>query len=205
MIVHDMSQGSDDWFQYRAGRPTASNFKMLVTSTGLASKSMKGYAMQLAADKYAGKALDGFSGNQYTDRGTELEPFARKYYEFEKDCDVVETGFITDDLNQYGASPDGLVDDNGLVEFKCQIAKKHIETLLYFDKHDKCPPDYVPQVQGQMHIIEREWCDLVFFHPDLPTLVIRQFPDAKVIDTLKSQLMAVIAERNLILKTIEKY
>jgi len=205
MIIHGMDQGSIDWTEIRRGIPTASEFKKLVTSTGAPSKSMREYAMVLAADLYADKALDRFEGNQYTERGILLESDAKTTYEFMRDMEVGTVGFVTDDAGLYGCSPDGLVDDNGLVEFKCQIAKKHVETLLYYRKHEKCPTDFVAQTQGQMYICEREWCDLVFYHPDLPMLIIRQTPDKKVVDTLKDQLAAVIIERDEILKTINSF
>jgi len=205
MIIHEVEQGTDSWFSLRAGIPTGSEFKKLVTSTGQPSKSMKEYAAQLAADLYAGKPLDSFGGNQYTDRGSELESEARKFYAFDSDCKVDEVGFITDDLKQYGVSPDGLVGDDGLVEFKCQIAKEHVKTLLYYYDKAKCPTAYIPQVQGQLFVTGRKWCDICFYHPDLPALIIRIEPDPVVIETLKKQLMAVIAERNLILKIINKY
>jgi len=203
MIIHDVEQGSEEWHTLRAGIPTASEFSKLVTSTGAVSKSMPEYAMALAAEKYAGKVLDGFMGNKYTDRGKDLEESARMAYSMDNDIDVEQVGFITNDLMQYGCSPDGLAGP-GLVEFKCQIPKEHVKTLMYFDKHGRAPTTYIAQVQGQMFVTGRPWCDLVFYHPDLPMLQIRITPDQLVIDTLKKQLKAVEAERNLCLKVLNK-
>lgn len=205
MITHNMEQGSDEWFSVRCGIPTASNFKQLITSTGAPSKSMETYAMKLAGDMYAGKPLDSFEGNQWTERGTELEAYARDSYQFQTDSEVIETGFITPDSGLYGCSPDGLVDSAGMVEFKCLKTENHIKTIMYFDKHKKIPTDYVQQVQGQMMIAEREWCDLVFYHPDLPMLIIRSGQDQKVIAGLSDQLKAVIVKRDEILKVIKEY
>jgi hypothetical protein len=204
MIIHDLSQGSEDWHIFRGGIPTASAFKKLITSTGAPSKQLHEYARILAGNKYARKPLDSWGGNHYTDRGTELEPEARAYYEFAYNS-VEEVGFVTDDLKRWGCSPDGFVGNDGLVEFKCQIAKEHIKTLLYYSKIGSCPPDYVAQVQGQMMICERDWCDLVFYHPELPKLRIRQFPNRDIIAGLDSQLKAVIKERDRIFQVLKEF
>ena len=206
MIIHnDLVQGSADWHQVRLGIPTGSKFKDLITSTGAPSKSMATYAANLAGDLYAGKSLDSFEGNQWTDRGTELEAEARALYQFDTGNDVVEVGFITPDSGLYGVSPDGLIGDDGLVEFKCLKTSNHIAALIYYNKHKKSPTTYIQQVQGQMMVAEREWCDLVFYHPDLPMLVIRNEPDQKIYDGLINQLETVITERDKILEVIKGY
>ncbi len=212
MIINTDEQGSDGWFGSRAGIPTGSEFSRLITSTGAPSKSMPEYAAQLAADAYAGKALDRFGGNQYTDRGTGMEEEARLWYELQYNCEVEQVGFISDGdpemenpIIRYGASPDGLVGEHGMVEFKCQIAKCHVATLLYFKKHGRCPSSYVAQTQGELLVAEREWNDLVFYHPALPKLVIRQVPDPKIVAGLKSQLAACIATRNITLSTLRSF
>lgn len=183
MIIHEVLQGTTNWMALRAGLPTASCFDKLITSTGEVSKSLQGYAITLAGEKYAGKPLDAFEGNGYTERGKLLEQEARTAYTFLHDAPVLQVGFVTDDYKQYGCSPDGFVEIDGLVEFKCLKAENHIKALLYYGKHKKCPPDYIQQTQGQIMICEREWCDLMFYHPDLPKLVIRQFRDDKKIIT----------------------
>ena len=202
MIIHDVEQNTDEWLALRAGKPTASEFSKLVTSTGAPSKSMNDYARVLAAEAYAGHAVDKWEGNQYTDRGKSLEAEARAWYELYKGVDVEEVGFVTDDLNRYGCSPDGLVGP-GCVEFKCQIAKEHIKSLEYWAKNNKPPTAYVAQCQGQIFVCEREWVDLVFYHPDLPSLIIRQTPQHSFISALKHQLQAVEAERNVVLKFLK--
>ena len=198
MIIHDVIQGTEEWHALRAGKPTASNFSMLITSTGEPSKSMANYAITLAAEKYAGKPVDAFSGNGYTDRGTLLEPDAKSSYAFARDAEVVSAGFITDDNEKYGCSPDGLIGTDGMTETKCLKAENHVKAILYYQKNKKCPPDYVQQTQGQMFICERAWCDLVFYHPDLPLLIIRQERDDKLIKALKEQIDCVIEERDAI-------
>ena len=86
------------------------------------------------------------------------------------------------------------------MDIKCQIAKEHIKSLEYFHKHHKPPTTYVAQCQGEMFVCERQWVDLVFYHPDLPRLCIRQTPDKQFVAMLTKQLRAVEAERNIVLK-----
>jgi len=204
MIIHDCEQGTDEWHQLRAGIPTASEFSKLVTSQCKESKSIDDYAIVLAAEKYAGKMVDGFSGNKYTERGHELEQEAIDYYSMVKGVAVDKVGFITNDLKTYGCSPDGLVSENGSIEIKCKIAKEHIKALMRWDKNQTIPPEYFAQPQGVMFVSERDYCDLVFYHPDLPSLIVRQTPNDKFINTLKKQLKLVIAKRNVIFNQLKK-
>lgn len=202
MIVHDVQQGSQEWHALRAGKPCASEFSKLITSTGEPSKSLQGYAITLAAELYAGKPVDAWEGNGHTERGKLLEPDAKARYAFVHGYDLVPVGFVTDDLGRYGCSPDSLLGNDGLVEFKCLKAENHVKALLYHRKHRKCPPDYVQQTQGQMLICERQWCDLIFYHPDLPMLTIRQEPDEVLTAALMAQIEIVVAERDRILSEI---
>lgn len=199
MIINSCEQYSDEWWEKKNGKPSASNGKKMVTSQGKESKSMPEYAIELAGDLFAGKPLDTFEGNAWTERGTELEDSARSLYEMVYNCEVQEVGFCTDDNNLYIASPDGLILDNGLVEFKCLKATNHIKAIIYHAKNRKPPTDYVSQVQMQLFVTGRKWCDLVFFHPNLPELIIRIEPDLTFHMMLAKQLKAVIEERDKII------
>jgi len=203
MLIHNCDQNSDEWLALRAGKPTASSFSKLVTSTGAESKSLPEYAVTLAGEVFAGKPLDAFQGNQWTERGHELEDAARSKYEFLYDQEAEQVGFITDDNLLYGCSPDSLIGERGTLEIKCLKAENHIKAIMYHQKHNKMPTTYVAQTQGQMFVCERDWCDLVFHHPDLPMLVIRSEPNKKIIATLKSQIDAVLVERDEIVETLK--
>jgi hypothetical protein len=199
MIVHTCEQGSDEWFSLRAGKPTASCFDKLITSTAKPSKSLVGYAITLAGELYAGKPLDAWEGNSYTERGKLLEDDARKMYAFMNDVEPEIIGFVTDDALKYGCSPDSLVKSDGMLEIKCLKAENHIKAILCYRKHNNCPPDYVQQTQGQLMVCERDWCDLFFFHPDLPQLIIRQERNEAIISALSNHIETVINERDKIL------
>ncbi len=202
MIVVDVEQNSGEWLNYRIGIPTASDFKKLVTSAGAPSKSMKDYAMTLAGNRYAGKSLDSFEGNIHTERGHELEESAALAYSMDNDVDVEKVGFIMDDDSRYGCSPDRLVTENGLLEIKCCQAKGHIKNLMYVNKYGKAPTDYLAQVHGQMLVCERDWCDLMFYHPELPSRTIRVNADENMFVSLISQIQAVEIERDSILEVL---
>lgn len=204
MKIHDVEQNSPAWYALRAGNPTASEFSKLVTSKGEPSKSMPDYAAVLAAEAYAGEPVDQWEGNKYTDRGKELEAEAIALYELRESVDVERIGFVTDDKGDVGCSPDGLVGKDGMVEIKCLMAKHHVKAIIYFQKYGRCPTDYVQQAQGQMMICGREWVDLVFYHPQLPPLIIRQTPDTVIVAGLASQLPKVMAERDYVLAAIKK-
>lgn len=202
-IVHTCEQGSPEWFSVRAGKPTASCFDKLITSTGEPSKSLGGYAITLAGELYAGKPLDAWEGNAYTERGKLLEEEARKMYAFLHDVEPEIIGFVTDDATQYGCSPDSLIKSDGMLEIKCLKAENHIKAILYYRKHKKCPPDYVQQTQGQIMVCERAWCDLFFYHPDLPQLIIRQERNEPIIASLSEQIGNVLIERDRILMELK--
>jgi hypothetical protein len=203
VIIHDVAQGSPEWFSLRAGLPTASEAKKLVTGTGKPSTSVTEYAYQLAGELYAGKPLDGFEGNVHTDRGKELEPLALDAYSLATGSWITQVGFCTNDEGAYGCSPDGLVDDDGMVELKCLMAKNHVKAMVYYNKNKACMPDYIPQCQMQMLVCGRKWCDLVFYHPDLPILVIRQEADFQLQGMLLKQLVTCLETRDNTLEVIK--
>lgn len=194
MEIIDCEQNTEEWFALRAGRPTASEFSKIVSGTGKASTQLAGYAATLAAELFAGQPLERWEGNRATELGHEMEPLARAAYEFQNEVKVVQVGFVTN--HGAGCSPDGFVLDDGLHEIKSQLAKGHVQTMAYYRKNGKCPPDYYSQVQGQLLICEREWCDLDFFHEFLPGLTIRVERDEPYIRELLKGIALVIEQRD---------
>lgn len=206
MIVHDVKQLDPEWFALRAGKPTSSTFTSLVTATGRLPKSLTPYARKLAAELLRGKPKEnGFDGNKSTRRGQELEPQAIEYYEFITDREVTPIGFVTDDLIRFGASTDGLVNvGNGLVEVKCLEEDKHIEAVIHYDATGEMLEERKPQVQGELMVTERKWADLIYYHPDLRSIIIRVYPDLEYHALLKSQITKVLIERDRIVKVMRK-
>lgn len=202
MIIHECLQGSPEWFALRVGIPSASGFARMVTGTGAVSKSLHGYARELAAELFVGKSLDAFDGNTWMDRGKEKEADAVSLYEFTNDLAVLRVGFVTNDAKTAGCSPDGLVGDDGGLEIKCLKAESHLEVVEYHKKHGICPPKYYPQVQGSLLVSERKWWDQMFYHPDLPPLVVRNVPDLEWQAKLRSAVAEVIQERDRVLENM---
>jgi putative phage-type endonuclease len=182
-------QRSPEWFAARCGVMSASNFDKLITSSGRASTQVDAYINQMIADKIIGyPPSDGAEQpNAAMKRGTDMEPEARAYYELIA-SPVVEVGFCLHDDYEFGCSPDGLVGDDGLLEIKCPSAHTHIEYI----KNKTLPAKYVAQVQGQMLVTGRKWCDFLSYHPDLRPLLVHVRRDDKFIAILKDILLIAI-------------
>ena len=157
METIDCIQGSDEWFAAKLGIASASNFsKILAKGQG---KTRKTYMLQLAAERLSGEPQETYS-NAVMDRGSEVEPQARAYYEKFHGLAIEQVGFckLTDDI---GCSPDGLVVDSGLIEIKCPNSTTHLTYII----EDRLPLAYIAQVQGQLWVINRKWCDFISFDP----------------------------------------
>ena len=162
-----MDQGTQEWFEARRGKVTASRVADVIAKTKSGWGASRGnYEAQLIAEILTGEVADSFT-NAAMEWGTATEPQARKAYEFLKDVEVEEIGFVDHPIiNGTGASPDGLVGANGMLEIKCPNTKTHIDTLLT----QKVPKKYDTQMQWQMCCAgkDRLWTDFVSFDPRLP-------------------------------------
>ena len=162
---HDVIQQSNEWFAARLGKVTASRVADVIakTKTGY-SASRDNYMAQLICERLTGQQGESFTNAAMT-HGTETEPLARSAYENRRSLLVKEVGFINHPrIEMSGASPDGLVADDGLVEIKCPNTATHIDTLL----SQKVPTKYITQMQWQMLCCQRKWCDFVSFDNRLP-------------------------------------
>lgn len=174
-MTSEIAQRTPEWFQARLGLVTASRVADVIARTAKGyGASRANYAADLVAERLTGTPATGYSSPQMQ-WGTDNEPDARAAYEFYRDVAVTETGFIRHPVLAAGASPDGLVGDDGLVEIKCPNTATHIETLT----SQKIKAAYVTQMQWQMACTGREWCDFVSFDPRLPesmSLWVRRVP-----------------------------
>lgn len=161
----DIIQGSAEWHAIRCGKATASRVADIIakTKTGV-SASRGNYLAQLVAERLTGEVAESFT-NAAMQWGTEKEPEARTAYEFRTNATVEQIGFVDHPMiKMTGASPDGLVGDDGLLEIKCPETKTHIDTLL----GQSVPSKYITQIQWQLASTGRQWCDFVSFDPRLP-------------------------------------
>jgi putative phage-type endonuclease len=161
----DIEQGSVEWFQARRGKVTASRVADLMAKTKSGwGASRSNYMSQLLCERLTGTVAESFS-NAAMQWGVETEPRARAAYEFLNNATVDEVGFVDHpSIEMSGASPDGLVGDDGMLEIKCPNTATHIATLL----DEKIPKKYIDQMQWQMACAGRQWCDFVSFDPRMP-------------------------------------
>ncbi len=188
-------QGSEAWFAVRCGKVTASRVADVIarTKTGYGA-SRANYAAELIAERLTQSTAPGFT-NAAMQWGTDQEPHARAAYSFLHDVDVEEIAFVDHpEIAMSGASPDGLVGLDGLVEFKCPNTATHLDTLL----SETVPGKYITQMQWQMACTGRAWCDFASFDPRLPPsmqlFVKRVDRDASLILDLETEVSAFLAE-----------
>ena len=160
----DIIQGSPEWFAIRCGKVTASRVADVVAKTKSGwGASRANYMAQLIAERLTGTVAESYS-NAAMQWGIDTEPEARAAYEFRTDATVTEIAFVDHPRLVSGASPDGIIGDDGLVEIKCPNTATHIDTLL----KQKIPAKYITQMQWQMACTSRKWCDFVSYDPRLP-------------------------------------
>jgi putative phage-type endonuclease len=196
-IYHDMPQGEEAWFAIKLGKVSASVFSNAIA--GGAGKTRTTLMRKLIAERMTNEPQESFS-NSSMDRGIEVEPEARKYYEMVNDCIVKEVGFV--ELNEdIGVSPDGLVGEDGLLEIKCPNSANHIGYIL----DNKLPSTYKAQVQGQLWVTGRKWCDFVSYDPRVskrPYWAIRVNRDEKYIAELDVKINIFITDLKTVMEKL---
>jgi putative phage-type endonuclease len=185
-IYTDVIQGSPEWLALRCGKFTSSTFGDLFMK-----ESTKGY--QEAINKVVFERISGESpetySNDFMKRGTELEPIARQSYELETFNKVSTVGFI--EHNEWiGGSPDGLIRKDGILEIKCP----KWNTLIGYLLEDIIPKDYMYQMQGNLFVSERQWCDFYVWHPKFQPMLRRVERDEKMISEIQEKLKIAIEE-----------
>lgn len=189
-----MEQGSQEWFDARAGKVTASRIKDVIAKTKSGySASRDNYMTDLVLERFGvfQEQLD----TAPIRWGHEQEPFARAVYEVSENIIVDEVGFVQHPtILMAGASPDGLIGDAGLLEIKCPNTKTHFEYLLA----GVPPAQYIPQMAWQISCTGRKWCDFVSYDPRAPEglqyFKIRYVPEAGYIEMLEDEVSKFLIE-----------
>jgi putative phage-type endonuclease len=158
-----MEQRSEEWFQARLGKVTASRVAdVLAKIKSGESASRRNYKIQLVSERLTGERQESYI-NQAMQDGIDREVFARDRY-VQEHGEVEEVGFMQHPTLEAGASPDGLVGEDGIIEIKCPMGGTHTESLMSQD----VPSKYIPQIQFQLRCSGRKWCDFVSYHPMFP-------------------------------------
>jgi len=197
MKIIRVPQRSPEWYEARRGIPTASNFNKIVTSNGSPSKQAEGYLYQLVAERLAGVREEPYISPAMLE-GIAREAESRRVYAMLREVEVEEVGFCIDDSGRYGCSPDGLIGEDGVLELKNPQGKAAVEYLV----SGTLPTAYIQQVQGQLLVTGREWCDFVSYYPGLPTLIVRVERDEGFISKLRDALEAFCDRLDEVCKVI---
>jgi putative phage-type endonuclease len=175
-VIVDVEQQTAEWLEMRKGRVTASRVAdvMAVLKKGGESAARRNYRNELITEMLTGRSAETFVSEAMM-FGIEQEPYARAAYEMKADVMVDPGGFaVHDEIDRFGASPDGLIGSDGVLEIKCPTTAVHIGYLLA----GVVPEDYQPQMLAEMACTGRKWCDFVSFDPRLPKhlqLFVRRF------------------------------
>lgn len=196
MIHHLIEQNTEEWMEIRKSKFTASTFADLFMA-----KTTAGYRKairKVVFERLTGESPESFK-SEYMDRGHELEGVAKEAYELYSFETVSPGGFF--EFNEWiGASPDGLVGEDGQIEIKCPAYNTFIDYLI----NDKVPTEYTYQIQGQLYVTGRRWCDFIAYHPRLPMIVKRVYPDPEIIGQIKAALGIAIDEAKFMIEKITK-
>lgn len=199
-----VEQGTDEWRALRLGHVTASNVAD-VMAKGKSGEAVtrKKYKVKLLAERLTGASQD-FYTNAAMEWGTEQEPYARMAYEVANDVLVDKTGFWPHETIKWvGVSPDGLVDNDGLVEIKCPNTTTHLDYIL----DDKVPTEYYKQIQCQLWVTGRSWCDFISFDPRLPQrnqlFVKRCFRDEALMAEMEKEIREFLQEIEYLIEQLQ--
>lgn len=193
-----VEQQSDDWFRIRIGKVGASRLAdvMAKGKDGKPSVTRENYKMELLTARLTGVYPETYQSEEMK-RGIYLEDEAAEVYQARTFSEVKKCGWYpAPDFEMSGASPDRMVDDDGLLEIKCPNTKTHLETILT----GKVKREYILQMQWQMYCTGRAWCDFVSYDDRLPSnlkiYIKRFYPDEKMLDEIKQEVSKFLNELN---------
>jgi putative phage-type endonuclease len=201
-----LEQRSEEWFDARKGKVTASRIGDILKTlrNGAWAASRRNYSAQLVTERLTGKSHERFYTNEYMDWGKDQEPAAKEAYAKATGYEIKDVGFVDHPvLGDAGASPDGLVGDEGLIEIKCLIPANHLELLLT----EEIPERYWLQMMWQMACTGRQWCDFVSFDPsqkeNMQLFIKRVHRDNKVINKLENDIKEFLDEVHVTVERLQ--
>lgn len=193
----DVIQGSDEWFELRKGKFTASNIKDLFMSPTTAGYEKAIY--KVVFERLSGALVESEFKSAYMQRGNDLEQQAREAYELITFNKVDNGGFF--EMSEWiGASPDGLINEDGLLEIKCPAYNTMINYLI----KKELPKEYYYQVHSQILICDKKYCDFFAYHPNLDKVIIRVERDEKICNEINKKIKESILKVKEIIKGLQK-
>lgn len=201
-VIHEMEQGTPEWFDVRKGIPTASEFAAVMAKPGprgSVPKTRQTYMRKLAGEIITGEPMESFE-NAHMIRGREMEQEAVDAYAFETGTDPQKVGFVKMG-SITGCSPDRLIGKDGQLEVKTKLPHLLIEIL----EQNKLPEEFIPQVQGQLWVTGRKWCDFIAFWPKMPTFKVRVCRDEAKIREIERDVKQFNKELAALVKKIKAY
>jgi putative phage-type endonuclease len=195
-------QRTADWHRDRLGKVTASRIAdvMATVKTGEAV-SRRNYRAEKVLERISGVPQDNGYQSYAMKAGIENESKAQAAYCFHADTAVQAVGFIPHPtIPNAGASPDGYVGDDGLIEIKCPEASAYLDALL----GKPIPEKYVLQMQFQMAATGRQWCDYIVWRDGLQTVLVRVMRDDKLIAKIEEEVRTFLGEVEDILETLAR-
>jgi hypothetical protein len=198
--VFNCEQGTPEWYQARAGIPTASEFDTVMAKGrgGAESKTRRTYMLKLIGERLTKEPMWSY-GNEHMVRGKEMEAEARDLYQMIAEVECQQVGFLR--RGDAGCSPDSLIGDDGMLEIKTKLPHLQLDCILY----DELPAEHRAQCQGQLWIAEREWVDFVSYWPGLPLFAKRVFRDEAYIARLAEAVRAFNAEMEETIAKVQQY
>jgi putative phage-type endonuclease len=163
MKIIECEQRSEAWVAARRGMLTASSLGDAFATTKSGSTSRRNLKLRIVLERLTNKSQESGYTNAAMERGVLLEPEARAAYEAESGLLVDEVGFIVHDELLTGASPDGLIGEDGGIEIKCPGAAAHLDYLK-----GEIPTDYRLQIAHCLWLTGRAWWEFASFSPDFP-------------------------------------
>ena len=205
----EVTQGSEAWQMVRCGKVTASRLADVLAKTKSGySSSRANYMTQLVLERVTGTKAESYT-NAAMLHGVTQEPFARAAYEAHTGQMVEEVGFLPHpEIADAGASPDGLVGDEGMVEIKCPASSTALEVWLAHSQGGN-PVDakYYAQMQWQMRCAGRSWCDYVVFDPRMPAkaqlFIFRVVRNDEWLKIAESEVVTFLAEVDAKVKSLK--
>lgn len=203
MIIYDIEQQSEAWFEAKCGRVTGTRFKALVA--GESTQTYKDLVTNIACEIITGKMEETYS-NANMEHGLETEPEARDEYQDICSIRVKEIGFVipNEDTKYHewiGISPDGFTEDEGMIEIKCPLARTHLEYI----EAKRLPSEYRYQVQGQLFVSGLKYCDFISYVEGMKPFIIRVYPDLELFKEFEKRLDVLIEQVKKKLENYYKY